>query len=126
MKDDEDSHSARSVISDKEGVSTKHKARQEPKKAYPEKYQLVPYKTVSSTEHRAMMEIEKIKQRKLNKIHQKELANDAKAQREIKAKRILKGQLERRKIELGVGSRVIYIYIYIYIEPNKYGGEITV
>ena len=107
--------SDRSVISDKEGVATTHKMHDESMKAYPERYQLIPYRAVNRIEQKALIEIDKIKQRKLEKLHQQELENDAKQLKDIKAKKILKAQLERRKIELGIGSRVIlYIYIYIY------------
>eukprot|EP01022_Parablepharisma_sp_SALTPOND_P026722 TRINITY_DN64702_c0_g1_i1.p1 TRINITY_DN64702_c0_g1~~TRINITY_DN64702_c0_g1_i1.p1 ORF type:complete len:1094 (+),score=155.90 TRINITY_DN64702_c0_g1_i1:2337-5618(+) len=82
---------------------------------YPKEYTLVPYKQLTLLEEKALLEIERVKQKKeerLQKVHsfinthlQKRIEENRKLIQEMKQKRTLRRQLEIRKVEHNIAPR---------------------
>lgn len=72
---------------------------------YPKDYTLVPYKRLTLLEEKAMLEIERVKQKKEERLQKKRIEENRKQIQEMKQKKELIQQLEIRKVEQNIAPR---------------------
>jgi len=85
--------------------STENNTMNMSKKSGESRYQLVPYKPYSEISQKAMAELEKIKKGRTEKEQQKKIQEEEKIKAEERKKKLLREQVERRHLELGVVSK---------------------